>query len=179
MVEINLLPWREQSLIQVLKKIQLLIFLIINLLIYLAANFYQNIMIHHYQSVINHLKDQIVLFDKSKFIKLNEERINLIEKINNLIYLKNFNSQWLEILHYLEIMLPPELTLTSLARIDTTWQLKGLALSHDKVMTLLDQLDQAIYFNKSVLKSLQPATDLNNSSINTTLYEFEIELHQK
>ena len=158
MATINLLPWRDEYRQEKKREFfSVLIMLVIltSLVVYLWTSFIKS-EIQSQQSRNNLFTTEIsALTEKvTEIRKLKEQRVALESKMDVIQGLQNKRPL---IVHYFDEMVkavPDGIHFISLSRNDSSYSLKGVAESNNRVSTLMRNLDQSKFFQAPNLKNV-------------------------
>lgn len=158
MIQINLLPWREQA--RHAKQIRFLVILIafigLTLFILLALHIYLNALISNQQSINTYLQT-VITQEQTALASLNKEKKSLAaidSQLHFIISLRNNSFHAVRLLNELTKVLPEEITLNKIVREENIITLFGAAKSGLDITHLMKNIAQSAIFTQPVLTEI-------------------------
>lgn len=157
MIEVNLLPWRENEKQKNQQEFftSLTIVLMVFLIIAGSIHFYLSHKIQQQEERNNYLTQQLTIYQNQiqEISNLKVYRQNLLDKIN---IIKNINATRSFVVKLFETtvkVIPDGLYITAIKRTDNQISIEGSAESNSRIATLIRQIDQSeILINPTLVK---------------------------
>ena len=160
MVQINLLPWKEQE-----RQVELVIFSLKLLVSALAALFcvflchvYFDQVIHYRQKRNDFLQAELnqTQVELAALEKQQEQETALLDKMHFIINLRNQNYKIVRLLDALAVLTSPTVSLTKIIRDKDNITLEGVAQSDIEITLFMKNLARSSIFDEPVLTGIGP-----------------------